>query len=111
MDEYLEKATEFGDGIRILKQDGWEMLISFIISSNNRKPIYNLGTGNQTSLMELAELVNVVGERYNAKAQIVLQDNGTTNTAGVDISLISNDCNWAPIITNEQMIENFFLFD
>ena len=22
MDEYLEKATEFGDGIRILKQDG-----------------------------------------------------------------------------------------
>ena len=82
-----------------------------LISSNNRKPIYNLGTGNQTSLMELAELVNVVGERYNAKAQIVLQDNGTTNTAGVDISLISSDCNWAPIITNEQMIENFFLFD
>jgi nucleoside-diphosphate-sugar epimerase len=82
-----------------------------LISSNNRKPIYNLGTGNQTSLMELAELVNVVGERYNAKAQIVLQDNGTTNTAGVDISLISNDCNWTPIITNEKMIENFFLFD
>ena len=82
-----------------------------LISSNNRKPIYNLGTGNQTSLMGLAELVNVVGERYNAKAQIVLQDNGTTNTAGEDISLISNDCNRTPIITNEQMIENFFLFD
>ena len=28
MDEYLEKATEFGKGIRILQQDGWEMLIS-----------------------------------------------------------------------------------
>ena len=39
MDEYLDKATDFGWGIRILKQDGWEMLISFIISSNNRIPM------------------------------------------------------------------------
>lgn len=39
MDEYLEKACEFGWGIRILQQDGWEMLISFIISSNNRIPM------------------------------------------------------------------------
>lgn len=39
MDEYLEKATEFGWGIRILRQDPWEMLISFIISSNNRIPM------------------------------------------------------------------------
>ncbi|MCH1959024.1 DNA-3-methyladenine glycosylase family protein [Romboutsia hominis] len=39
MDEHLNKASEFGYGIRILKQDGWEMLISFIISSNNRIPM------------------------------------------------------------------------
>lgn len=39
MDEYLDKATDFGWGIRILRQDGWEMLISFIISSNNRIPM------------------------------------------------------------------------
>ncbi|MGL4914414.1 MAG: DNA-3-methyladenine glycosylase family protein [Romboutsia sp.] len=39
MDEYLDKACDFGEGIRILKQDGWEMLISFIISSNNRIPM------------------------------------------------------------------------
>ena len=39
MDEYLKKATEFGAGIRILRQDPWEMLISFIISSNNRIPM------------------------------------------------------------------------
>jgi N-glycosylase/DNA lyase len=32
MDEYLDKACDFGYGIRILQQDGWEMLISFIIS-------------------------------------------------------------------------------
>ena len=82
-----------------------------LLLENDRKPIYNLGTGNQTSLIEFAELVNKVGKRFDAQAMIDIQDNRTTNTAGVDISLISNDCNWTPIITNEQMIENFFLFD
>ncbi len=38
-DEYLDKAVDFGWGIRILRQDSWEMLISFIISSNNRIPM------------------------------------------------------------------------
>ena len=82
-----------------------------ILPIKNRKPIYNLGTGSQTSLIHFAELVNTIGERFNAKAQIVLQDNGTTNTAGIDISLISADCDWIPIITNEQMIDNYFLTD
>ena len=38
-DEVLAKATEFGKGIRILKQDEWEILISFITSANNRIPM------------------------------------------------------------------------
>ena len=46
MDEYLEKATEFGTGIRILQQDGWEMLISFIISANNRIPMIQRAINN-----------------------------------------------------------------
>lgn len=46
MDEYLEKATEFGSGIRILQQDGWEMLISFIISANNRIPMIQRAINN-----------------------------------------------------------------
>lgn len=33
--EYLEKCTEYGSGIRILRQDGWEALCSFIISQCN----------------------------------------------------------------------------
>ncbi|MGL4362713.1 MAG: DNA-3-methyladenine glycosylase family protein [Cellulosilyticaceae bacterium] len=37
-DEYMKKAIMFGNGIRILKQDPWEMLISFIISQNNSIP-------------------------------------------------------------------------
>lgn len=38
-DEVMKKAIEYGHGIRILKQDLWETLISFIISANNRIPM------------------------------------------------------------------------
>ncbi|MCR5509087.1 MAG: 8-oxoguanine DNA glycosylase [Lachnospiraceae bacterium] len=34
-DEYLKKAYKMGSGIRILKQDLWETVISFMISQNN----------------------------------------------------------------------------
>ncbi len=37
-DEIMGKAIKFGYGIRILRQDIWETLISFIISANNRIP-------------------------------------------------------------------------
>lgn len=37
-DEIMEEAIKFGFGIRILKQNIWEMLISFIISANNMIP-------------------------------------------------------------------------
>jgi len=38
IDEYLENSIQYGQGIRILKQDLWETLISFIISANNNIP-------------------------------------------------------------------------
>lgn len=34
-DDYLTQAAAFGSGIRILQQDVWEMLISFIVSQQN----------------------------------------------------------------------------
>lgn len=37
-DEYLYNAAEYGKGIRILVQDPWEMLISFIISQRKNIP-------------------------------------------------------------------------
>lgn len=37
-DEYLKTSIEYGKGIRILNQDLWETIISFIISANNNIP-------------------------------------------------------------------------
>ena len=37
-DETMSKACEYAGGIRILKQDSWEALSSFIISQNNNIP-------------------------------------------------------------------------
>lgn len=37
-DETLSAACKFANGIRLLKQDSWECLISFIISQNNNIP-------------------------------------------------------------------------
>lgn len=46
-DLYLKQAAEFGCGIRILQQDLWEMIVSFLISQQNnitriRRCIHNL---------------------------------------------------------------------
>ena len=38
IDEYLKTSIEYGSGIRILNQDLWETIISFIISANNNIP-------------------------------------------------------------------------
>lgn len=61
MDEYLDKATDFGWGIRVLKQDQWEMLISFIISSNNRIPMIQKAIDNLSK-----KFGKFIGE-YNGK--------------------------------------------
>jgi N-glycosylase/DNA lyase len=38
IDDYMKKASDYGAGIRILNQDRWEILCSFIISQCNNIP-------------------------------------------------------------------------
>ena len=38
IDNNMKESIKFGEGIRILKQDLWECIISFIISANNNIP-------------------------------------------------------------------------
>ncbi len=50
-DSYLKAAAEFGRGIRILRQDIWEMIITFILSQQNNIP-------------RIKNLIRVLSERY-----------------------------------------------
>jgi len=38
IDEHMKESIQYGDGIRLLNQDLWETIISFIISANNNIP-------------------------------------------------------------------------
>lgn len=38
IDEHMDKSIAYGEGIRLLNQDLWETIISFIISANNNIP-------------------------------------------------------------------------
>lgn len=59
-DEYLKQAINFGRGIRVLRQDPWEMLISFIISQRKSVPAI------RTSVERLSRLYGkcIDGEHY-----------------------------------------------
>ncbi len=50
-DPILKEAIDFGYGIRILKQDEWEILISFIMSARNSIPM-------------IKRSINMLSERY-----------------------------------------------
>lgn len=53
-DENMKKAIEFGAGIRILNQNPWEMLISYIISAANNIP-------------RISKTIENLSERYGKK--------------------------------------------
>ena len=63
-DDFLKAAYEFGSGIRILRQDLWEVIISFIISQNNnipriKKSIKRLCAENNGKFPEWYDLINM----------------------------------------------------
>ncbi len=53
-DAYLKRAAEFGSGIRILRQDLWEMIVSFLISQQN-------------NIVRIRRCIENICERYGEK--------------------------------------------
>lgn len=54
IDKYLANSIEYGSGIRILNQDLWETIISFIISANNNIP-------------RIKGIINRLSQKYGGK--------------------------------------------
>ena len=61
-DEHMKRAVEYGSGIRILSQDAWECIISFIISQNNNIP--RIKKIVSAICEKYGEVVEFRGERY-----------------------------------------------
>ena len=55
-DETMRSAMEYGRGIRILNQEPWELLISFIISANNNIP-------------RISKIINVLSETFGEQIE------------------------------------------
>ena len=56
VDKYLKTSVEYGKGIRILNQDLWETIISFIISANNNIP-------------RIKGIIERISEKYGTKIE------------------------------------------
>ena len=64
-DEFLYLAAEHENGIRILRQDPWEMLITFIVSQNKNIPAIRRSVEKLAELCGL-KLANHSGDTYFA---------------------------------------------
>ena len=61
-DENMKKAIKYGNGIRILNQDSWEMLISYIISAANNIP--RISKTIENLARKFGKSVNMNGNTY-----------------------------------------------
>lgn len=73
-DQYLAEAAEFGSGIRILKQDTWEMIITFILSQQN-------------NIRRIKGLIRVLSERYGRECR---KPDGTAYYAFPDVNALAS---------------------
>ena len=62
IDDFMRSATAFGEGIRILRQDKWEALCSFIISQNNNIP--RIKAIINTLCREFGDAIEYKGKQY-----------------------------------------------
>ena len=72
-DLYLTEAARFGSGIRILRQDTWEMIITFILSQQN-------------NIRRIKGLIRALSERYGTRCR---KPDGTAYYAFPDVQSLA----------------------
>lgn len=72
--------------------------------------VYNLGTGRQVSLLEIANYVKNIGESlYNTHTiEIIQVHSNDCRSIGMDITNFSNDFSWSPALSDKDMIISIF---
>ena len=115
---FVKKARE-GESFRVSAPYQYASLLdvrdaaSALVSIAKRSPdqramTYNLGTGRQYSLLEYAESVKAVGERFGYSISFDVVDNGTCISAGMNCARLMSDTGWSPKYLKNEMIEDLF---
>ena len=114
-DEWMKKAIDFGRGIRILRQDPWEMLISFIVSQNKSIPHIKACLSNITSKFgEPIEEKSENGEYYYAfpspeKLVTATEDDLRACKVGFRAPYIMDACN--KVANGEIILNDLWMMD
>lgn len=102
-DAFLKECAKYGEGIRILRQDKWEMLISFIISQ--RKSIPAIKTSIERLCKACGDRINNENYAFPTPAQILNCDSKKLEECGLGYRL--------PYILNaaDLLFNNISFFD
>jgi N-glycosylase/DNA lyase len=63
-DKFTQEAVKYGNGLRMLKQDAWEMLVSYIISQNSNIP--KIASSIEKICTAVGDKVEFAGEIFYA---------------------------------------------
>lgn len=99
-DDIMREAAAFGWGIRLLKQDIWETLISFIISANNRIPRIMKTVGVISKMY--GEKLEMDGEEYYSFPEV----SKLTQSSLQDLEVCKGGFRCKYILNSSQMISD-----
>jgi len=109
VDDFMKCATEFGAGIRLLRQDKWEALCSFIISQNNNIPriksiidalcrefgdvivfedrqLYSFPSADRLALLQAEDLASL---RCGYRAEYIIRAAKSVTDGSIDLDALS----------------------
>ncbi len=79
------------------------------IQESDRKPVYNLGTGTQMTILEYANIAVDTLKQYGCSGKIVVDEKASGANSGMDCSRIMKDTGWKPELTVKDMVKEFYL--
>ena len=93
-------------------RDAVDAIITILMTDQNKwKPVYNLSSGNQHSLLEIAERLVLIASKHNGgkSSKIEIEESKINIEDGMDSSLFYNDMNWHPRFSFDETLESLIM--